>query len=130
MNAEDIFINLTVISKIAPGDKLIIDNGKHLNIDTSFFPFFTRWWRGANRTEVLQFMTNILNCSFELQQSYIYNHNEQALFRLTADLKNALTGLNHLKLTYPDDKLVQSEIDVLMENVRTRLYLQNNVQKV
>lgn len=123
MNVEDIFINLTVLSKIAPGDKLLIDEtGKHLNIDTSIFPPLTRWWRGINRMEALNFITNILNMSFEIQQSYVHEKNDQNLFRLTTDLKNALNGLTNLKLTYPDDKLVQSEIDVMMENIRSRLY--------
>lgn len=119
MSPEDIFINLTVLSKIAPGDKLIIENEHLLNIDISLIPSLSRWLRGISRLEVMQFISTVLKHAFELHDT---EQNEQQLFRLTADLKNALTGLNNLKLTYQSDKLVQSEIDVMMENIRTRLY--------
>jgi hypothetical protein len=45
------------------------------------------------------------------------------VFRLTADLKNSLNGLNNLKQTYSTDKLIQSELDVMIDNVRTKLDL-------
>ena len=47
--------------------------------------------------------------------------NAQQLFRLTNDLKNSLNGLNNLKQTYSYDKLIQSEIDVMIDNIRSRL---------
>ena len=43
------------------------------------------------------------------------------VFRLTADLKNSLNGLNNLKQTYCYDKLIQAEIDVMIDNIRSKL---------
>lgn len=45
------------------------------------------------------------------------------VFRLTADLKNSLNGLNNLKQTYSTDKLIQSELDVMIDNIRNKLDL-------
>ena len=45
------------------------------------------------------------------------------VFRLTADLKNSLNGLNNLKQTYSMDKLIQSELDVMIDNIRNKLDL-------
>lgn len=122
MNDNEIFINLTVISKIASGDKLFLEHDNLLNIDTTYLQFVTRWWRGANRMEMLNFISTVLSRAFEMNKRFLENQNEVMIFRLTADLKNALTGLNNLKQTYPHDKLVQSEIDVMMENIRATLY--------
>lgn len=122
LSAEEVFINLTVISKISSGDKLLMEDGSLLNIDTSLFPFLTRWWQGSNRMHTLQFINRVLTNAFLLNSMWIMEKNEKMLFRLTSDLKNALTGLNNLKQTYLVDKLVQSEIDVMMENIRSKLY--------
>lgn len=121
-NIEHVFINLNVLAKIQPGDKLIVSEDGLLNIDTSLFPMITRWWKGISRTDVLQTIGQVLTQAFALNEQWIAEKNANMLFRLTSDLKNALLGLNHLQLTYPDDKLVESEIDVMMENIRTKLY--------
>lgn len=122
---EEIFINLNVISKIEPGDKLFIENETLLNIDTSLFPSLMRWLKGSNRMSILEFINEILEKSFELHELWVKEEKNQLVFRLTSDLKNALGGLLNLKHTYSTDKLVQSELDVMMENIRTHLYVKN-----
>lgn len=121
MTPEEIFINLTVIANISSGDKLIIDD-KFLNIDTSMFPSVTRWFKGINRNNILGFIANVLKVAFEANTKWVAEKNGQMLIRLMSDLKNALKGLNNLKQTYPNDKLVHSEIDVMMENIQTKLH--------
>ncbi len=123
---EEIFINLTVIANISSGDKLIIDE-KFLNIDTSLFPSVTRWLKGVNRNNVLEFITHILQDAFDANDKWVAEKNGQMLIRLMSDLKNSLKGLNNLKQTYPNDKLVHSEIDVMMENIQTKLHNNSNI---
>lgn len=122
MNSEEVFINLTVLSKIMPGDKLLLENDKLLNIDVSYVPCVTRWLKGICRMDILQFISHVLSNAFLYHQQWITEKNDPQLFRLTADLKNALTGLYNLKQTYVTDKLVQAELDVMMENIRAKLY--------
>jgi hypothetical protein len=127
LSLEDIFINLTLLSKIDVGDKLI-QNGsmKHINIDTSYFQFITRWFKGSNRNNSLKFINHVLNKAFEYNDNMLEEKSEKsavAVFRLTADLKNSLNGLNNLKQTYSTDKLIQSELDVMIDNVRNKLDL-------
>ena len=125
---EEVFINLNVLSKINPGDKLEQTTKSLLNIDTSYFPFVSRWWKGAGRMDTLAFINQVLTRAFEMNEEWAGDKcASHSLFRLTADLKTALNGLNNLKQTYHDDKLVQSEIDVMMENIRTRLYANYHV---
>jgi hypothetical protein len=127
LSLEDIFINLTLLSKIDVGDKLIQNgNMKHINIDTSYFQFITRWFKGSNRNNSLKFINHVLNKAFEYNDSMLEEKSEKSavtVFRLTADLKNSLNGLNNLKQTYSTDKLIQSELDVMIDNIRNKLDL-------
>lgn len=124
LTIDDVFINLTLIAKIEVGHKLI-KNGKHLNIDTSYFQPVSRWFAGANRNTTLIFISAILHKAFELLFELYSQLNiqdsVQLLIRLNSELKNSINGLTNLKQTYYYDKLVQSEIDVMIDNIRTKL---------
>ena len=130
LTLEDIFINLQLIAKIEVGNKLIQEK-KYINIDTSYFKFFTRWLQGVDRNINLTFINNILI------KAYFYNtellkkkdsHSALLLLRLVTDLKNSIIGLINLKHTYSSDKLIQSEIDVMIENIRA--VIDNNSKKI
>lgn len=127
LTREDIFVNLTLLAKIEVGDKLIRNkDDKHLNIDTSYFQFITRWLKGNSRNTSLKFISLVLTKAFEINDKLLEEKTQisaQQLFRLTSDLKNCLNGLNNLKQTYSYDKLIQSEIDVMIDNIRSKLDL-------
>ncbi len=123
LSLEDVFVNLRLISKINQGEKLVqYDN--HINIDTSYFQLVTRWFRGANRTDNIRFIQKVFSKAFEFNDKLVEDKSEEAaqtLLRLNTELKNSLDGLSNLKVTYLADKLVQSEIDVMIDNVRSKL---------
>jgi hypothetical protein len=130
LSFEDIFVNLRLVSKIEVGNKLV-QNDKYVNIDTSYFQSVTRWFRGANRNNTIKFMSFVFTKAFELNDKLLEkktNDSIQTLLRLNSDLKNSLTGLTNLKQTYFYDKLVQSEIDVMIDDIQTRL--DNNLKQL
>ena len=125
LSQEDIFVNLRLISKIEVGNKLI-QTDKHVNIDNSYFQSITRWFKGNNRKDSMMFINVILTKSFELNDKLLHEKSDesaQILLRLNNDLKNSLNGLINLKQTYSSDKLVQSEIDVMIDNITSKLDL-------
>ena len=137
---DDIFINLTLISRIEVGNKLIIKN-KRVNIDVSYFPFLTRWFYGQNHSDALIFINNILLKSFVFNDLLIKDKTEEArhnLLRLHNILMNVVTGLTNLMQTYYYDKLTQSNIEVMINTIRSKLnmhikyihYIYNDVQNV
>lgn len=128
-NKEDVFVNLTVISNIVPGDKLLLDD-RLLNIDTSRFQFLTRWLRGANRVDTMQFIRSVLEKAFEMNDECVSTKDGKTLLRLMSVLKNVTKGLGHLKQTYPSDKLIQSEIDVMIENIIAKLNTNSNLLQI
>jgi len=123
LTIEDIFVNLILISRIEVGNKLI-QSDKHINIDTSFFKSLTRWYNGSNRNNTLNFINIILIKTFAINAKLLKDNTDesnQLLLRLTTNLKNSLNGLINLKQTYSNDKLFQSEIDVLIDNINCKL---------
>ncbi len=122
---EEILINLSLISKIENGNKLII-NDKYINIDNSYFNFVTRWLFGSSRMNTIEFIREMLNQSFLHGIKLIQEDSEssnQLLLRLNSELKNSINGLNNLKQTYYTDKAIQAKIDVMIENIRDQLEL-------
>ena len=123
LTAEDVFVNLRLISKIEVGNKLV-QTKKHINIDTSYFKSITRWFRGANRNDTIKFMSFVFTKAFELNDKLLEYKSEdsiQTLLRLNSELKNSITGLVNITHTYSYDKLIQSEIDVMIDNIQSRL---------
>ena len=123
LSLDDIFINLTLISKIEIGNKLT-HNKKYINIDTNYFSFIVRWFKNIDRNSSINFINYVLNQAFIynlelLNKSDIDSH--LLLFRLTSDLKNCINGLGNLKQTYFHDKLVHSELDVMIDNIRSKI---------
>jgi hypothetical protein len=122
---EEILINLSLISKIDNGNKLVI-NDKYINIDNSYFNFVTRWLFGSSRMNTMEFIREMLNQSFLHGIKLIQEDSEssnQLLLRLNSELKNSINGLNNLKQTYYTDKAIQAKIDVMIENIRDQLEL-------
>lgn len=123
---DDIFVNLTLISRIEVGNKLIRNN-KHVNIDTSYFPSITRWLYGQNHIDILKFINTILNKAFEYNDILTKDKNEESrqnLIRLNNILSNVINGLSNLMQTYHYDKLTQSSIEVMINTIRNKLNLQ------
>ena len=123
LTLHDISINLRLISKIEIGDKLY-PTDKYINIDNSWMPSVTRWLYGVNRNKNLEFITSIINRAFILNNSISNDKSPEApqmLLRLTSDLSNSIHGLLNLKQTYISDKLIQSELDVMIENIRNKV---------
>ena len=122
---EEILINLSLISKIENGNKLVITD-KYINIDTSYFNFVTRWLFGNSRMQTMEFIREMLNQSFLHGMKLIQEDTEtsnQLLLRLNSELKNSINGLTNLKQTYYMDKAIQAKIDVMIENIRDQLEL-------
>jgi hypothetical protein len=121
LSIEDIFINLKLISKIDVGDKLTFNNetnNRYINIESSYIPSIARWLHNIDRNKCINFVSNIISQSFKINDT---TNDIQFLLRFTSEFKNVISGLMNLKQTYSDDKLIQSEIDVLIENIRNKI---------
>ena len=129
MTLENVFININLISKIETYNKLYIYNN-FINIDTSYVQSVTRWFYGNDRKSTLFFLNLVINKSFEYCDNLlsVENNDTKLVSRLTTDIKNSINGLLNLKQTYYYDKLVQAEIDVIIENIKQKI--ESNIIKI
>lgn len=116
---DDVYINLALLSKIEVGNKLKLHNS-HITIDTSYLNFITRWFTNSNRDETLKYITQIINKSFEYLQSPDIIDSDK--LRILNYLTISINGLNNMKQTYMNDKLIQAKIDVIIENIQEKKY--------
>lgn len=120
LTLEYVFIRLRLMSKLEINDKLIISDD-YINIDKSYIPSITRSFHNANRKATNQYLDYVLKEAFQYSDELIEESNTIQLLRLMNELKNSLTGLANLKSTYNNDKLIQSELEVMTDNIATKI---------
>ena len=132
-NVENVLTNLKIISNLKPNDKLT-NNDDILIIDTpSYTQGVSRWWNGHSRSASLAFIEKLINDAFQIidaiysselekatgtkvENNYYYKHaipknyfkneNSQQLQNFSNELKNAVKGLQNLKITYKHDNIL------------------------
>lgn len=119
-DVDNILINIRLISKIDVGNK-IITNDKYIDIDTSYFPSLFRWYYEIDRKKNIEYIISIYERAFQLIEKLKKNKNTILLNRLINELKQSITGIFNYKQTYITDKLFQSEIDILIDNIRNKI---------
>lgn len=144
---DDILINLNIISKIKPYDKIYINKNNLITIEYNtllqgLFRFLYNNNREKNINNLNNFYKTVFNVIDDLLNSpYINNYNtdleldDDEFFKtfnnfkkLSHYLELSLVGLNNLKQTYNDDIVIDSKIDLMINN--TELYSQKINKKI
>ena len=134
MSTSDFIIlsNLTLLSKIRPYQKLLIEpiyNNKNnektesykinfeIKIDNSYVPRFTRWYYSQGRNETINAINSLIDISIE--QFFIHkklncNIDVNKYYNL---LNSSKSGLSNLKLTYNSDHNSISSIEKILEKI-------------
>ncbi len=122
---DELFVNLKVLGKVEPGDKLIVAGriwvlDKFRGIQTTFY----RWWHRESRQTTTEALQNLLELTFttlnNAMVSYNINNNVDDLYiiqTIFTELKNAAKGLSKLKVTYEGDAALVSKIDVNLGDI-------------
>lgn len=130
--------NLVLLSKILPGDKLVVSESL-LNIDRTYFQGLRRWYNAEDRMKTIKFISMIIDQTFitidniVTDSKYITLSSETRdtiLQRFTLELKNSINGLINLKTTYIYDNSITSNIDVIIENISNKVTTLNNLLRV
>ena len=133
---NQVSINLKIIANIKEYDKLMaIDN--QIEIDhASYVQFLKRWWNGRNRKDTVLFLREfIFNDTFKIIDDTLENElrnkqeplhffresNHNILQKFLLELKNAITGIHNLKITYNADITIKSQLDVIIEEMEFRI---------
>lgn len=123
---DELFVNLKVLGKVEPGDKLIV-SGRIWILDKfkGFQTTFYRWWNRESRDTTNDAVQNLLELAFttlnNAMVSYNINQNVDDLYiiqTILVELKNASKGLSKLKVTYDGDAALVSKIDVHLGDIQ------------
>ena len=110
---SEININLKVIGQINEGDKLFVSQNL-LQIDRSqrgIANASVRWYNNESRQQTMIQLNKIIRKAFQHMRTDKL---------ISQNLETSLKGLIELKKTYIDDPTVVAQIDVLMEEIRSK----------
>jgi len=111
-------VNLKVISKLEPSVKLETDGVLFTQVEWSLFPeSVRRWWTGQNRQNTINKIKQTYKNSFAL----INGDDNTTKSRVLEAMGESLSGLKNLKQTYAGDNTITSQIDVMIEDINSKL---------
>jgi len=140
--------NLKILSKIQQGDKLYYTNGIFSIDSPAYLQGIARWYYAESRSNTLKNLDDFLNKVFKMidliykremkceqsientfytkyltkSSSSVFNEeNPSLMLTFINEIKNCITGLNNLKLTYKSDIQTVSSIDVIIEKLNVRV---------
>ena len=148
MSIDKIFINLKIISLIKKNEKLSIkeDQEKSLTVDGNtnflYIQSIKRWINNDNRKKTLSYINNIIQNTFDSMDQIYENFNkeeksnvfeeddESLLLRLSRELIKASDGLRNLRLTYQNDSVINSQIQLLLDKIQIKVDKINKILNV
>lgn len=146
---QNILINLNILSKIKPYDKIFINKDSLITIEyNSIFQGIMRFFYNNNReknlTNLLTFYQSVYSLVDELLNSqylasdnieeYIEDDNDEFykvynnLKKINHYLEISLNGIQNLKKTYNSDIVTDSKLDIIINN--TDSYITKITKKI
>ena len=110
INIDEILINLKMLSRINPNDKLFMEDNL-IKIDSpTIGQGIYRW-----------FQIDLLSHKTDIYIDYLFKKNERnetdnrICQNILVELTKAISGLEKLKITYNSDTFIQSKLDMIQE---------------
>ena len=107
-----VLVNLRVVSKLQPGDRLQCTDSRYFGIDRGYFSFLWRWLKADGRTLTLERLEDTVRAA---QAS-----DHAAVSQL---LKDAALGIGHLIETYHTDPTTVSRLESILASCEQELVL-------
>jgi len=131
---RELLSTLVMISKINPGEKLIV-RSKYISVDNRWGQWYRRMWDGEGRENTVQRLIDIYSeirekVSFYLNEIDLINamnssvqnksRNANDIYRLLRSIANDLAkshrGIKNLITTYSDDSNTEARLESILEN--------------
>jgi hypothetical protein len=117
MTLEDLFINIKSVSRVQPHEKLSIVDKNFLVIDHRSIQWLTRWFTGDNRKTVMAFIQGLILRIGELIQGNEKEINYEDKSKLIRLLPMMQVGLDNLKQSYEDDRIVIFTLENIIDSL-------------
>jgi len=100
-----VLVNLRVVSKLQPGDRLQCTDSRYFGIDRSYFSFIWRWLKADGRTLALERLDDMVREALKARE------NNAVVAQL---LVQASGGMQHLMETYHTDPTTVARLEAIM----------------
>ena len=132
MDINNILLNLEIIKQIKEGDKLaihILPGSTKLFVDNStLLSGPKRWYNGYNREDNIKFVEELVTTIEKTSEIIINgNHNELAINLINA-IRNSLSGLNNLKITYINDSITIAKLTLIINRLNKIILNLENIE--
>jgi hypothetical protein len=132
---DNILVNLKIISKIGPNNKLKLVNNYSTIEKEGIATWLTRWYYGDSREKTVNFIKTVVNDAINItndlmNSTYINNKNKKTayeeteftkalstLFLIKNEMSNSKTGIINLQKTYELDIQIISQLEVLLNKI-------------
>ena len=105
MNESVVRVNLRVLAKLQPGDRLQCCDSKYFGVDRGYLVWALRWWKGDTRQIALERLDDTIRCALPLAEDH------KDIKKL---LKGASEGIAHLLDTYHTDATTVARLETLV----------------
>ena len=120
INIEEVLINLKMLSRINPNDKLYLDENL-IKIDTpTIGQGIIRWFNEYSREKTME-QIDYLSHQIDVYINYLLNktkrtdNDNRICQNILVEITKAISGLEKLKITYSKDTFIQSKLDMIQE---------------
>jgi len=105
MDPKDlVLVNLRVVSKLQPCDRLQCTDSRYFGIDRGYFSFLWRWFKADGRGLALERLDDIMRQADAMRQQAV----------VAKLLKDAENGIAHLIETYHTDPTTVSRLESIL----------------
>ncbi len=136
---DSILVNLKIISKINPNDKLKVTSNTTSIEKEGLMSWLSRWYNGDSRDKTITFIktvvTDAINITNDIMNSTyinnkakrtVYEENEftkslNTLFLVKNEMENCKNGILNLKKTYEMDIQIISQLEVIISKIDVHL---------
>ena len=100
-----VLVNLRVVAKLQPGDKLQCTDSRYFSIDRGYFSFLWRWFKADGRALTLERLDDMIHEASALRKS------QTIVSQLLGD---AAVGIEHLIETYHTDPTTTARLESIL----------------
>lgn len=127
LSYEDVRINLRIMADIKEDERIMIIDGKYMQIDQRYVQWFRRYWTDDSKKRTIDFISHVITYAKKYCAEAVIcinsNDNKQdnltRLLDMQSLLNTALTGLNRFATTYKYDKLILATVENFSSTVKT-----------
>lgn len=136
LSSYDVEVNLGFLADIKEGDKIMLVDGKYMQVENRYISSVRRFFTADSRSTTIQFIHHVVKVAEDLCRDavvHVQNNEDkqkklQDLIKMQSLLRSACTGLGRLIATYSDDKLHRSMIEAIRDEII--IFCNEDIKKV